>query len=147
MYRTLLAVLRKPQLRSGEWSQVAVRPSDDGDPSYQCIVCHVWLPRRDAGSPVAAGASVGGAAWTGALESPHSVPVLVVVNMSERASTGHVMLSEIEPLHPALGIGSRVLLCDALSDTAFDRTVDAKGIWFGLAPFEARIFDVCRLGA
>jgi hypothetical protein len=41
-YGRLLAVLRKPVMRCGEWQWLAGRPAWDGDGSWDSFVAHFW---------------------------------------------------------------------------------------------------------
>ncbi len=41
-YSRLLAVLRRPTVRSGEWQPLAARPAWDGNGSWDAFVAHAW---------------------------------------------------------------------------------------------------------
>jgi glycosidase len=116
-YQRLLAVLREPVLRDGQWQLLECTPAWEGNWTSDCFVAFAW----DGSDP--------------------ATRLLVAVNYAPNQSQCRVRL----PF--GVLAGSQWRLQDRLSSVAYDRDGDelqSQGLFLDMSPWQANVFSLTK---
>ena len=137
-YRRLLACLRSPAVRGGEWRLLECRPAWAGNWTHDCFIVSAW----DDGATGDDGAGHGDDGAIGDDGTAHRV--LAVVNYADVRSQCSV------PLPFGDLAGARWRLRDLLGDAVYDRDGDAllsPGLYLDLPAWGYHLFTLAPRGA
>jgi hypothetical protein len=113
-YGQLLAALRKPIMKNGEWQSLACRPAWDGNGTWDSFVAHSW-------------------------QGSGGERILVAVNYSPQPSQGYLQLPFLEIKGRSVRLQD--LLTSAVYDRDGTELVE-RGLYLDLPPWSYHVFDV-----
>jgi hypothetical protein len=114
-YERLLAALRRPVVRDGQWQLLDCAPAWEGNSSSDALIAFAW-------------------------QKPGSEPVLVTVNYAAHQSQSYVRL----PFPGVAGRRWRLrdLLGDAQYDRDGSE-LQSRGLYLDVAPWQYHVFEIC----
>jgi hypothetical protein len=115
-YQRLLAVLRQPVVRDGNWQLLECTPAWEGNPTHDCFLVFAW-------------------------QSAGKAPLIVAVNYAAHQSQCHVRL----PLADLAGIQWRLQdqLSSAYHDWN-GADLQQRGLYLDMGPWQACVFSLAR---
>jgi hypothetical protein len=129
-YDRLLAVLRQPAFRDGQWQLLECTPGWDGNWTHDCFLVFAW--QGPALSPLSTPGERGGG---------EGARFVVAVNYAPNQSQCHVRLPFADLS------GAKWRLQDQLTPAAHDWNGDdlqGRGLYLDMAPWEAYVFSLTR---